>query len=225
MPHLPLFVPDDVRDPNVKNAYVNVIEHIDSETGRLMKSVRDLGLSKNTYVIFTSDNGPWIQFKHHAGSARPLRSGKGTVFEGGQRVPCVMWAPGRIPAGTTTDAFTTTMDLMPSIAKLAGVDLKPRGPIDGMDITAVMLGGNESPRSEMLFYSARGTLVGLRQGDWKLLSPKKPELYNLAKDIGETQNLAGKMPEKVEALKKRMRDLDTEITQSIRPHGNFSPSQ
>lgn len=100
MPHLPLFVPDDVRDPNVKNAYKNTIEHIDAETGRLLKTVRDLGLEKNTYVIFTSDNGPWIKFKHHAGKATPLRGGKAQHTEGGQRVPCVMWAPGRIPAGT-----------------------------------------------------------------------------------------------------------------------------
>ncbi|MCG8583492.1 MAG: sulfatase, partial [Pirellulales bacterium] len=114
MPHIPLFVPDDVLDPNPKNAYTNVIEHIDAEVGRLVKTVKDLGLSKNTYIIFTSDNGPWLQFGTHGGSAKPLRKGKGTTYEGGHRVPCVMWAPGRIPAGTTSDKFLTTMDLLPT---------------------------------------------------------------------------------------------------------------
>jgi len=221
MPHLPLFVPDDIRDPDVKNAYKCVIEHIDAEVGRLVKTVRDLGLSSKTYIIFTSDNGPWIQFKHHAGSAKPLRAGKGTTYEGGHRVPCVMWAPGRIPAGTTSDAFTTTMDILPSIAKLAGLELKPRGPIDGKDISAVMLGDAPSPRKEMLFYSARGKLEGLRQEEWKLLIRKKPELYNLAKDIGEQQNLAETMPEKVAELKKRMEALDKEIAENVRPRGEM----
>ena len=83
MPHIPLYVPDEVRDPNPLNAYTNTIEHIDAEVGRLMDKVRELGLSKNTYVIYTTDNGPWLPFKHHGGSAGPLRDGKGTTFEGG----------------------------------------------------------------------------------------------------------------------------------------------
>jgi arylsulfatase A len=100
MPHIPLYVPDDVYDPDPQNAYTCVIEHIDAEVGRLMDTVRELGIDRNTYVIFTTDNGPWLSFKNHGGSALPLRDGKGTTFEGGQRVPCIMWGPGRIPAGT-----------------------------------------------------------------------------------------------------------------------------
>ena len=80
MPHIPLYVPDDVRDPNHLNAYTNTIEHIDAEVGRLMDKVRELGLSKNTYVIYTTDNGPWLPFKHHGGNAGPLRDGKGSTF-------------------------------------------------------------------------------------------------------------------------------------------------
>ena len=94
MPHIPLYVPDDVRDPNPLNAYINVIEHIDSEVGRLLKTLDELKLSDNTYVIYTTDNGPWLPFKHHGGSAGPLREGKGTTFEGGQRVPCLIRGPG-----------------------------------------------------------------------------------------------------------------------------------
>ena len=90
MPHIPLSVPDDVRDPDPKSACTNTIEHIDAEVGRLLETVDELQLNENTYVIYTTDNGPWLSFKHHGGSAGPLRDGKGTTFEGGQRVPCLM---------------------------------------------------------------------------------------------------------------------------------------
>ena len=221
MPHIPLFVPDDVYDPDPQNAYKCVIEHMDAEVGRIVKTVKELGLSDNTYVIYTSDNGPWLPFKNHGGSAKPLRAGKGTTYEGGQRVPCVMWAPGRIPAGTETDAILGTIDLIPTFAKLAGVELKPRGKIDGLEASAVIHGKGETPRNEFLFYSSRGALEGLRQGNWKLLKrKKKAELYNLAEDVGEATNLVAKMPEKVTALTARMTELDAEITANVRPRGD-----
>ncbi|MDB4260076.1 sulfatase, partial [Akkermansiaceae bacterium] len=135
MPHIPLYVPDDVRDADPKRAYINVIEHIDSEVGRITDLLRELKLSENTYVIFTTDNGPWLQFKHHGGSAGPLREGKGTTFEGGQRVPCVMWAPGRIPAGTTCDSLCGTIDLLPTITALTESALPEDKKIDGLDIS------------------------------------------------------------------------------------------
>ena len=137
MPHIPLYVPDEVRDPNPLNAYTNTIEHIDAEVGRLMDKVRELGLSKNTYVIYTTDNGPWLPFKHHGGSAGPLRDGKGTTFEGGQRVPCVMWAPGRIPAGTECNELMGTIDLLPTIAELTKTPLPKGKKIDGLNNTFV----------------------------------------------------------------------------------------
>ncbi|MFT5299846.1 MAG: arylsulfatase A [Mariniblastus sp.] len=226
MPHIPLYVPNDVYDPNPENAYTCVIEHIDAEVGRLTQTVRDLGLSDNTYIIYTTDNGPWLQFKNHGGSADPLRSGKGTTFEGGQRVPCIMWAPGRIPAGTTTNAMASTMDLLPTIAKLAGTEL-PNRKIDGSDISKT-LSSNETPRNELIFYSSRGDLQGLRQGDWKYLKisntnrkTKKTNtqtyLFNLAEDIGEQVNLLEKHPEKAKQLVARMEVLDQELTANQRP--------
>jgi arylsulfatase A len=228
MPHIPLFVPKDVYDPNPQNAYTNTIEHIDAEVGRLLKTVKDLNLSKKTYIIFTTDNGPWLQFGNHGGSALPLRAGKGTTYEGGHRVPFIIKGPG-VPAGTVSDAFATSMDLLPSIAKLTGLNLRTRGKIDGMDITAVLKGSNDSPRSEMLYYAARGGLEGLRQGDWKLRlagggrkGKGKPELYNLRDDISEKHNLADSNTAKVAALTARMRELDAEITENVRPRGNFS---
>ena len=224
MPHIPLYVPKDVYDPNPQNAYKCVIEHIDAECGRLIQTIRELQLDQNTYIIFTSDNGPWLPFKNHGGSALPLRAGKGTTFEGGQRVPCIIWGPGRIPAGTTNSTLTSTIDLLPTIAKLSGHPLKPKNKIDGLDISTTLTKEAPSPRKEFLHYTSRGTLQGIRQGDWKLLlikpnkkSPPRPQLFNLSKDIGEKINLAKQHPEKVKQLQQRMQQLDAEITQNARP--------
>ena len=227
MPHIPLYVPEDAYDPNPRNAYKCVIEHIDAEVGRLAQTVRDLGLSEKTWIIYTSDNGPWLQFKNHGGSAKPLRSGKGTTFEGGQRVPCVMWAPGRIPAGTSTNAFTSTMDLLPTIAAITSTTLSDRK-IDGHNISSTFE-TDETPRDELIFYSGNGKLEGIRKGDWKYLSvgpqnkkknPKakaKTYLFNLADDIGEQDNLLESNQEVVEELKSRMVEADKEITSNARP--------
>jgi arylsulfatase A len=219
MPHIPLFVPEDAYDPDPKNAYKCVIEHIDAEVGRLVDTVRKLSLAENTYIIFTSDNGPWLQFKNHGGSALPLRDGKGTTFEGGQRVPCVMWAPGKIPAGTTSNAFISTMDILPSLATLAESKLPEKGNrIDGLDLSATITGDTPSPREEFIHYTANGLLEGIRQGEWKLLLKKTgPLLFHITEDIGETKNLADMNQQKVEALTARMKELDAEITDNARP--------
>ena len=231
MPHIPLYVPEDVYDSDPQNAYKCVIEHIDAEVGRIGDAIRNLGLDKKTYIIYTSDNGPWLRFKNHGGSADPLRDGKGTTFEGGQRVPCVMWGPGRIPAGTSTDAFTSTMDLLPTIAALSGAALPGDNKIDGHDISATFK-SNESPRNELVYYSAQGMLEGIRVGDWKYLEKHRrtgkrdqtkpapqPEtfLFNLAWDIGEQQDLYDERPEIVARLKARMEEVDQEITANARP--------
>jgi len=232
MPHIPLYVPDDVRDPNPLNAYTNVIEHLDAEVGRITKLLRDLKLDQTTYLIFTTDNGPWLQFKHHGGSAGPLREGKGTTFEGGQRVPCVMWAPGRIPAGTTCDSLCGTIDLLPTIAALTKTPLPKEKKIDGLDISRLLTGSDESPRNEFLYYSSQGALEGIRQGNNKLLikkgrrprkAPKNQPapkgqvmLFDLKADLGEKNNLAEAHPELVAKLGIRMKKLDAEITKNQR---------
>lgn len=226
MPHIPLYVPADAYDADPKNAYKCVIEHIDAEVGRLVQTVRDLGLSENTYVIYTSDNGPWLQFKNHGGSAFPLRAGKATTFEGGQRVPCVMWAPGRIPAGTSTDAFTSTLDLLPTIASITKQPLPDRK-IDGQDISSTFA-TDDSAREELIYYSAHGDLQGIRQGDWKYLehAPRrrrnqpKPKttmyLFDLASDISEQVNLLDANPDVAAELKARMIAVDGEISANAR---------
>lgn len=226
MPHVPLFVPDDVYDPDPKNAYKTVIEHIDAEVGRVVDTVRSLGLSENTYILFTSDNGPWLDKRvgHHGGSAGPLNGGKGWFLEGGIRVPCVMWAPGRIPADTTSDEMASTIDLFPTFASLAQIQAQTRGPIDGLDISAVMHGDAPSPRTELLYYSSQ-TCFGMRKGDWKILGrnlDQNSALYDLSKDLGERQNLARVNPEKLADLKARAKDLDAQITKEVRTLGVFS---
>jgi len=225
MPHIPLYVPDDLRDPDPKKAYINTIEHIDSEVGRLLKTLDDLKLVNNTYVIYTTDNGPWLQFRHHGGSAGPLREGKGTTFEGGQRVPCVMRGPG-IPAGTVCDELTGTIDILPTIAALTGKPLPSKKKIDGLDVSGLWKGtAKKSPRKEFLHYTSRGDLEGIRSGNWKLLV-KKPRrnnagkvqlyLFDLAKDMGEKNNLAQAKPTVVKELQARMKALDAEITENAR---------
>lgn len=228
MPHIPLYVPDDAYDPNPANAYTCVIEHIDAEVGRLIQTVRDLGIDEKTFVIFTSDNGPWLQFGSHGGSAGPLRSGKGTTFEGGQRVPCIMWGPGRIPAGTATDAFVTTMDILPTIASLVDATIDSQVAIDGLDITQTFT-TDQSPRNELVYYSAHGKLDGIRVGDWKFLQPTRNNqskkqsaetppslLFNLGVDIAEQANQFADNPDIAEQMKKRMIEIDNEITINAR---------
>ena len=224
MPHIPLYVPDDVRDPDSKNAYINTIEHIDTEVGRLLKTLDDLKLADNTYVLYTTDNGPWLPFRHHGGSAGPLREGKGTTFEGGQRVPCVMRGPG-IPAGTVCDELTGTIDVLPTIAALSGKALPKGKKIDGLDASGLWKGTQKkSPRTEFLHYTSRGEIEGLRSENWKILVKKprrgnaKPQvmLFNLAKDLGEQNNLAESKPDLVKRLKARMAELDGEITKNAR---------
>ena len=241
MPHIPLYVPEDVRDPDPKRAYINTIEHIDTEVGRVFDKIRELDLTENTYIIFTTDNGPWLTFKHHGGSAGPLREGKGTTFEGGQRVPCIMWAPGRIPAGTVCDEVAGTIDLLPTIAALTNTPLPNDRKIDGLDISTLLTSDAESPRNEFLYYTSRGIIEGIRQDKWKLLVKKpgnrrngkgkgkgkqqsakavsKPEvmLFDLDADMGEQNNLADANPEVVEKLQARMLELDAEIEKNARP--------
>jgi arylsulfatase A-like enzyme len=230
MPHIPLYVPDDVRDPNPLHAYINVIEHIDHEVGRLLNTLDDLKLAENTYVIYTTDNGPWLPFKHHGGSAGVLREGKGTTFEGGQRVPCLIRGP-RIPAGTVCDKLMGTIDVLPTIAAITETPLPADKKIDGLDASKLWMDQTDkSPRTEFLHYTSQGQLEGIRQGDWKLLvknarqnrnnqnTKPKPQimLFDLSKDISEKENVAEQNPEIVERLRNRMTSLDDEITQNAR---------
>jgi arylsulfatase A len=239
-----LYVPQDVYDADPKNAYKCVIEHLDAEVGRLVETIRTLDLSEDTIIIYTTDNGPWLPFKNHGGSADPLRDGKGTNFEGGQRVPCVMWGPGRIPAGTATDAITSTIDLLPTIAAVTNSELPKTNRIDGMDISLTFM-QDVSPRNEFVYYTAQGELAGIRVDDWKLLekatgkntngknkkgqnqpnadASKQVMLFHLGEDIGEQVNRANDEPDIVSKLRQRMQTIDDEITANARPVWKKTP--
>lgn len=223
MPHIPLYVPDDVRDSDPKNAYVNTIEHIDSEVGRLLDCLDELSLSENTYVIYTTDNGPWLPFRHHGGSAGPLRDGKGSTFEGGQRVPFVIRGPG-IPAKSSSNQLMGTIDLLPTFAAITDTPLPSDLKIDGINSLDLFTGkSNSMVRKEFIYYTSRGEAEGIRQGNWKLLKKKKrgkPDteffLFNLKEDVGEKNNLYKESPKIVARLSKRLSILDKEIEENAR---------
>ena len=227
MPHLPLYVPDDFYDPDPKKAYIRTMEHIDAEVGRLLDAIRELKLDKNTYVIFTSDNGPALGNRHHAGTVGQLRSSKPSTFEGGCRVPCIVWGPGRIPEGTECDQLVSTLDLLPSIAALTGTELPKDRKIDGLEASALFSDINaKTPRNELAYYNGWGQIEGIRMGKWKLLVKKnrpknKPEttnimLFDLSQDVGEKHNVADANPDVVKELTARMKALDNEIEKNSR---------
>ena len=189
------------------------VEEVDWSVGEVLKTIREEGLSKNTFVIFTSDNGP-------AGglSAGPLRGRKGSGFEGGHREPTIVWWPGTIPAGSTCDELTTAMDLYPTFAKMAGQAMPADRVIDGKDIAPLLLGakGAKTPH-DRFFYQQGGNLVAIRSGDWKLF--KNGELYNLKTDLGESKNVAVSNPEVVGSLKSMIEEFEADIAANSRAVG------
>ena len=212
MPHVPLFTSDEFRGTSLRGLYGDVIEEIDWSVGRVLDTLRELKLDRKTLVVFTSDNGPWLIFNEHGGSAGLLRDGKGCTFEGGMREPALFWWPGTIEPGVVAD-LGCTMDLLPTLCTLAGADLPADRVLDGMDISPALLGTGPSPRDAMFYY--RGVqLYAVRQGPFKAhfitrpaYGPGKPEthdpplLYHLGHDPSEQYDVAAKYPEAVAAIR------------------------
>jgi arylsulfatase A-like enzyme len=238
MPHLPLFASNKFKGKSKGGLYGDVIECIDWSTGQIVDTLKQLALDKNTIVVFTSDNGPWLQKKKdkNVGCALPLRGSKSTTYEGGQREPTVMWAPGKIPSGTVCKEMTLSMDLYPTFAALAGAELPSDRIIDGKNVWPLMSGisGAKTPHKAFFYYSSRGRMEGVRAGKWKLRKagekgkqkgipqePPKIELYDLESDISEKTNLAEKHPDIVERLSNMMKDFDEKLTAGIRPVGQL----
>ena len=171
MPHVPIFASERFKGKTGQGLYADVISELDWGIGEIMATLKRLGLDDNTLVIFTSDNGPFLSYGNHAGSAAPFRGGKLTTFEGGMRMPCIMRWPGKIPAGTTSDEVITAMDLYPTFAKLTGAAL-PSYKIDGRDIWPLMSGqrGAKSPHEAFVYYAGE-ELQAVRSGKWKLHFP------------------------------------------------------
>ena len=177
MPHVPLFVSDKFKGKSEQGMYGDVMMEIDWSVGEVMKALEKNGLSKNTLVIFTSDNGPWINYGNHAGSTGGLREAKGAIFEGGQRVPCIMRWPEKIPAGTICNQLTSAIDFLPTIANVCGAKL-PVLKIDGVDITSLMTGDEKSnPRKYFYYYYNRNSLKAVRNERFKLVLPHLGRTY------------------------------------------------
>lgn len=224
MPHIPLFVSDEFYVENVKNAYKATIEQIDSSVGRVLGAIKEAGIDKNTLIVFTSDNGPWLSKKHHGGCALPLRDGKFSTYEGGMREPCIMRWPGKIPAGKVCDKVCGTIDLLPTFARLAGAEIPDDRVIDGRDILPLMEGRPDaaSPH-EAYFYYQGNNLEAVRSGRWKLRRVENnTELYDLEADIGEKINLADNQPEIVKRFTALMEEFDRELKANARPAGKSS---
>lgn len=224
MPHVPLFVSEKHEGATERGLFGDVIAEIDWSVGEILDAVRRAGIDEETLVIFTSDNGPWLSYGDHAGSAGILREGKGTSFEGGVREPFIARWPGTIPAGTVCHEPTMTIDLLPTIARLAGAEPPRDRVLDGHDIAPLLLGepGARSPHVALYFYYG-GQLEAVRAGKWKLHLPHayrslqgeagsggipgpyvqkniELSLFDLDSDPGESTDVSGREPQVVEQL-------------------------
>ena len=226
MVHVPLYVSDKFKGKSKRGLFGDVMMEVDWSVGQILDTLRKHKLEKNTLVIFTSDNGPWLSYGDHAGSAAPLREGKGTMFDGGCRESTLMWWPGKIPSGSICSVPAMTIDILPTVAHLIGAKL-PEHPIDGKNIWPLIAGeaGATSPHKAYFFYYGK-QLQAARMGKWKLHFPHgyrtmagrkggsggKPEkysqarigleLFDLENDIGESKNIANQHPDVVGTMQK-----------------------
>ena len=201
---------------------------MDWSTGRVLDTLRELKLDARTLVLFTSDNGPWLTQGQDGGVAGPLRDGKGSTWEGGVREPTIAWWPGRIAAGSVSDAVTCEMDVLPTLVKLAGGTTPSDRAIDGKDIWPLLSGQTADSPHEALFYFIDDRLEAVRWGAWKLAisrqksayakvnasaakAPFSPVLYNLDADIGETTDVAAQHPDVVSKLQGFVKQMDADL--------------
>jgi len=238
MVHVPLGVSDKFRGKSEQGMYGDVMMEVDWSVGEVLKALKRQGVDKDTLVIYISDNGPWLNFGNHAGSAEPLREGKGGMWEGGARVPCIMRWPGQIPEGKRCDKLAATLDVLPTVAGITGANL-PGNKIDGVDILPLMRGEKGAEPRDHFFYYYRRELQCVRQGKWKLHFPHnyrsydgvEPgmdghpgpyakgrtglELYDLDSDVGEQNDVAAKHPEVVERLNRLADGIRAELGDSL----------
>jgi len=201
------------------------VEEVDWSVGQVLDALRSQGLEKDTLVVFTSDNGPWLTKGADGGSAGPLRGGKGSTWEGGVREPTIAWWPGRVPAGSVNDAVAGTIDLLPTFVSLAGGTVPASPVIDGRDITSILLGQSKESAREAHYYFSGYDLQAVRQGRWKLALVPQPDgmgkqaakvpaglrLYDLDAEIGEQTDVAAQHPEVVAKLKVLADKMSSEI--------------
>lgn len=226
MPHVPLFVSDKFRGKSEQGLYGDVLMEIDWSIGQILNKLEKEGLAENTLVIVTSDNGPWLNYGNHAGSTGGLREGKGTSFEGGQRIPCIMQWKGTIPASTICNKLSSSIDLLPTFASISKASL-PKNKIDGVNILPLLKQEKKAnPRTSFLYYYQRNSLEAVTDGTFKLVFPhshrtyegctpgidgspgpvksnklENPMLFDLRRDPGEHYNVMDQYPEVVKRLR------------------------
>ncbi|HOX36693.1 MAG TPA: sulfatase [Candidatus Brocadiia bacterium] len=248
MPHVPLHVSDKFKGKSKRGLYGDVIMEIDWSVGRIAATLEELGLERDTLVFYSSDNGPWLIQGADGGSALPLREGKGTTFDGGQREPTIMRWPGVIPSGSSCNEMCAMFDVLPTIVGLAGGIIDKDRVIDGRDIAPLMKGqaGAATPHEAFYFYSAE-ELQAARSGRWKLHLPHQyrsvekdasgpngvrtsqkqigPALFDIEADVGERTDLASANPDVVEKLTAMARQFDADLKAGARPPGRVSAVQ
>ena len=206
--HFPIYPGKAFQNQSQNGIYGDWVEEVDWSVGQVLDTIRDLQLSDRTLVLFTSDNGGTRR-----GLNTPLRGHKGSTWEGGMRVPLIAWWPGRIPAGTESDAITSMMDILPTLTTLAGGQLPSDRKLDGFDIWPLLSGAPEAKSPYQVFYYYRGlNLEAVRHGPWKLRLQDK-QLYNLESDIGEAENVAQNHPEIVQQLLQLADKMDDDLGQ------------
>lgn len=231
MPHVPIYASPDFQGTSNRGLYGDVIQEIDWSVGEVLKKLETLGLLKNTLVVFSSDNGPWLVMEDHGGSAGKLREGKQYTFEGGMRVPTVAMWPGQIKPGTVYEDMATQMDWFPTFAQLTGLGLPTDRTIDGKDLSQVLLGTGERQGNQFHYFDG-DDLEGFRSGQWKIKKPYKGYsgspwkqavaahdtlLINLSEDPRETENL-------YHSNKAMVRKLYLEMNESYKALGQLPPS-
>ncbi|MCT4602436.1 MAG: sulfatase [Marinifilum sp.] len=243
-PHVPLGVSDKFKGKSGKGLYADVIMELDWSVGQIMKAVEENGLSKNTIIMFSSDNGPWLSYGNHAGSSGGLREGKGTVFGGGHKVPFIASMPGTIPSGKINDEMITAMDILPTALKLVNASFPRMNPIDGKDIWPILSGvkGAKTPHKAFFFVNKK-EIQAVRSGKWKLHVPHayricpnvgkdgmpgnqdnfggkiELSLYNIEKDPAESNNLVKKHPKIVKQLLEYIKEFEIDLKENSRPVG------
>lgn len=242
MPHVPIAVSDKFKGKSEEGLYGDLMMELDWSVGQILQALKDNGIDDNTLVIYTSDNGPWLNFGNHAGNTGGLREGKGTSWEGGQREPCIMRWPGVVPEKSICNKISSSIDVLPTLAAITGGKL-PAHKIDGVNILPLLKGEEAAnPRDHLYYYYGRNNLEAVRKGQWKLVFPhkhrsyknnlpgneghpgpttqvqfEKTTLYDLRRDPGEEYDVTELYPDVVQELEAlaevARRDLGDDLTE------------
>ena len=229
--HVPLHPGEKFKGKSANGPYGDWVEEIDWSVGRVFDTLRELKLTQQTLVIFSSDNGPWLTQGTNGGTAGPLRGGKGGTYEGGMREPTIAWWPGHLPAGSACDAIAGNVDFLPTFVSLAGGTVPADRKLDGRDISPLLFGKTKESPHDAMYYFSGNALQAVRSGPWKLAiarqnealgkkaeatadspqAPFKPTLYNLDTDIGERNDVATQHPDIVGQLERLVANMDADL--------------